>query len=142
VERTRGPTVSDPPCTFAGDLQANQSESREGMVGLFGAIVGALLAAVKPRASLVLENLALRQQLAVLRRTTSRPRLRPIDRAFWVVLRRVWSRWGEVLAIVQPATVIAWHRRRFRRFWAQKSRRSGRPALEGEVVALIERMAR
>jgi hypothetical protein len=87
------------------------------MVGLLQAIVRALLSALKPRTSLVLENLALRQQLAVLRRATPRPRLRPIDRAFWVVLRSVWSRWGEVLAIVQPATVIAWHRRGFQRFW-------------------------
>jgi transposase InsO family protein len=112
------------------------------MVALLQAIVGALLAALKPRASLVLENLALRQQLAVLRRATRRPRVRPIDRAFWVALRSVWSRWSEALAIVQPATVIAWHRRGFRRFWSQKSRRLGRPPLDREVVALIERMGR
>jgi transposase InsO family protein len=106
------------------------------------AIVGALLAAVRPRASLVIENLALRQQLAILRRATPRPRLRPVDRAFWVVLSRTWSRWAEVLAIVKPATVIAWHRRGFARFWAKKSRRIGRPPLAAEIVALIERMAR
>lgn len=73
---------------------------------VLNAFVGALFAAVKPRANLVAENLALRQQLAVLRRSTPRPRLRPIDRAFWVVLSRTWRRWADVLAIVQPATVV------------------------------------
>jgi putative transposase len=108
---------------------------------LLEAIVGALLAGLRPRASLVAENLALRQQLAVLRRQTSRPQLRPVDRAFWVVLSRIWSRWADALAIVKPATVIGWHRRGFARFWRHKSRRPGRPPLGREVVELIERMA-
>jgi hypothetical protein len=56
------------------------------MLALLEAVVGALLAALRPRASLIVENLVLRQQLAILRRATSRPRLRPIDRAFWVVV--------------------------------------------------------
>jgi len=94
---------------------------------LLQAIVGSLVAALRPRASLVAENLALRQQLAILHRATPRPHLRPIDRAFWVVLSKVWSRWSGVLAIVKPATVIAWHRRAFARFWVWKSRRVGRP---------------
>jgi hypothetical protein len=55
-------------------------------------------------------NLVLRQQLAVMR-VGRRPRLRPIDRAFWIVVSRAWSRWVDVLAIVKPATVIGWHRR-------------------------------
>jgi hypothetical protein len=74
---------------------------------------GALLSAFQPRASLVAENLVLRRQLATLRRTTRRPRLRPIDRPFWVLLSRVWSRWVDVLVIVRPETVIAWYRRGF-----------------------------
>jgi hypothetical protein len=83
------------------------------MLTILEAFVGALLAALRPRASLVAENLVLRQQLAILRRATPRPRLRRIDRAFWLVASRVWSRWAECLAIVQPGTVIAWHRRGF-----------------------------
>jgi putative transposase len=109
---------------------------------ILAAVVGALLSAFKPRASLVAENLALRQQLTTLRRAVPRPRLRPVDRAFWVLLSRVWSRWTDVLAIVRPATVIAWHRRGFARFWAWKSRRTGRPSLCDELVQLIEKMAR
>ena len=112
------------------------------MLALLEAVIGALLAAVRSRASLVVENLVLRQQLAILRRATPRPRLRPIDRAFWVVVCRIWSRWADSLAIVQPATVIAWHRRGFARFWAWKSQRVGRPTLAPELVRLIERMSR
>jgi hypothetical protein len=59
------------------------------MFAILVAVFGALLSAVQPRASLVTENLVLRQQLATLRRATPRPRLRPIDRAFWVPLSRV-----------------------------------------------------
>ena len=111
------------------------------VLALLRAVLGAFLAAFRPKASLVLEDLALRHQLAVLRRATPRPRLRPVDRAFWVALSRSWSRWTDVLAIVKPATVVAWHRRGFARFWAKKSRPIGRPPLADEVVALIRRMA-
>ena len=106
------------------------------------AVVGALLAALRPRASLVAGNLVLRQQLAILRRANPRPRLRPIDRAFWVIVSRLFSRWADTLAIVRPATVIEWHRRGFARWWAWKSRPVGRPPLAPELVSLIERMAR
>ena len=64
------------------------------------AIVGALVSAFRSRASLVAENLVLRQQLAVLK-VGRRPRLTPVDRAFWVVVSRVWTRWVDVLAIVK-----------------------------------------
>jgi putative transposase len=111
------------------------------VLALVEAILGTLASALRSRASLVAENLALRQQLAVLR-VGRRPRLRPIDRAFWVVLSRAWSRWVDVLAIVKPATVIGWHRHGCARFWAYKSRRAGRPPLAPEVIELIVRMAR
>jgi hypothetical protein len=58
-----------------------------------------------------LENLALRHQIGVLQRSTRRcPRLTPVDRLVWVWLSRVWSGWRSTLAIVQPETVLAWHR--------------------------------
>ena len=63
------------------------------------------------------ENLALRQQLAVLRHSVKRPRLRPRDRIFWVWLSRLWRDWLSVLVIVQPDTVIQWHRQGFRLYW-------------------------
>ena len=111
------------------------------MLAVVTAILGALRAVVRRRSSLVLENLALRQQLAVLRRTVARPGLRPADRAFWVFLSRGWSRWIDALIIVKPATVVSWHRHGFSRFWARKSRRVGRPPLDAGIVALIERMS-
>jgi putative transposase len=101
----------------------------------------ALLAA---RASLVAENLALRQQITVLQRSVPRPRLRARDRLFWVWLSRWFGGWRSWLAIVKPATVIAWHRQGFRLFWRRKSpgAKPGRPPIPPEMLALIRRMAR
>jgi hypothetical protein len=115
---------SDSPATAAA-VRVNVAV----VFAIVSALFGALVAAFRPRASLVLEIIVLRLQLAVLKRARPRPPVRPIDRAFWVVVSRVWSRWGDALAIVKPATVIAWHRRGFARFWAWKSRRVGRPVL-------------
>src|SRR5919106_4380100 len=67
---------------------------------------------------LALENLALRQQLAVYKRTVIRPPLRRTDRLFWVGLARAWTGWRQPLVIVTPATVLRWQRRRFREYWA------------------------
>ena len=111
------------------------------MLELLVAILGAVRAALRSRASLVAENLALRQQLAVLRRKTKRLQLLPVDRAFWIVLSSMWSRWADALAIVKPETVIGWHRRGFARFWACKSKRVGRPPIHPELIELIVRMA-
>jgi len=110
------------------------------VVAFLMAVVGALRAALRSRVSLVAENLALRQQLAILRRQTKRARLTPLDRGFWIVLSRAWSRWPQSLAIVKPETVIRWHRRGFARFWAWKSKRRGRPPIKPEIIRLIVRM--
>ena len=106
------------------------------------AVARAFLAIFACRADLILENLALRQQVAVLQRKHPRPRLRASDRVFWLALRRCWPRWKETLAIVQPETVIRWHREGFRRYWCWKSRpRAGRPSTTAEIRALVRRMA-
>ena len=90
----------------------------------------------------VILELALRQQLAVYHRTRPRPRLRPIDRAFWVAMRRWSSRWAETLVVVKPETVIRWHRAGFRLCWRRISRPGpGRPRIPTEVRDLIRRMA-
>ena len=60
-----------------------------------------------------LENIALRHQLAVYKRTVKRPALRPADRLFWAWLARLWPGWQKALEFVQPGTVIAWQRKRF-----------------------------
>jgi hypothetical protein len=93
-----------------------------------------------------LENLALRHQVGVLRRTAGnrRPHLNRWDRGLGVVLSRLWTGWQQVLAIVQPSTVVRWHRDAFRCFWPKKSRagRSGRPTLDGEIRGLIAKMSK
>ena len=83
------------------------------------------LRGVRTHHALVLENLALRHQLAVLQRAAPRPRLRPSDRLVWVLLYRLWSGWADALAFVKPETVIRWHRTGFKLFWNWKSRRKG-----------------
>jgi putative transposase len=111
------------------------------MFALLIAIVGALRAGFRSRSGLVAENLALRQQVAVLKRGQPRLRLHPLDRAFWVMLSGSWSRWSDALAIVKPATVVAWHRRGFARFWTKKSRPIGRPPTGDAIIDLIGRLA-
>ena len=113
------------------------------MASMLTLILTGLLFALRTRRALALENLALRHQLAVLQRAAPRPRLRRSDRLFWVLLSRLWRGWAEAVSIVQPETVIRWHRTGFRLFWTWKSRRHGpgRPAVAPEVRALIRRMA-
>ena len=95
------------------------------------------------RATLVAENLALRQQLAALHHRSPSPRLRVRDRLFWVLLLRWFPNWQSWLAIVQPDTVIRWHREGFRLFWRRNSRgKPGRPTVPRDVQALIRRMAK
>ena len=92
---------------------------------------------------LALENLALHQQLAVYKRTTARPGLRPADRLFWAGLARAWAGWRRALVIVSPDTVLRWQRRRFREYWTQLSRppTGGRPRIDTDITALIRSMA-
>jgi hypothetical protein len=64
---------------------------------------------------LLAEIAALRQQLAIYKRTVPRPKIRAADRMLWVTLLRLWSGWRDALVIVKPETVIAWQRSAFRR---------------------------
>src|SRR6266849_4104048 len=82
--------------------------------------------------AIALENLALRQQLAVFRRTVSRPPLRTRDRLFWVLLAKAWRDWRTALIVVQPDTVVRWHRQWLRRRWTQRST----PNRPGRAVSL------
>ena len=109
------------------------------------ALVGALSCWCKTSAELRLENLALRQQLSVLRRSVpKRLRLTSADRVFWVWMKRVWSRWQDALLIVKPETVLAWHRKGFRLFWTWRVRhgKPGCPGVPPEVRELIRMISR
>ena len=103
-------------------------------------IAGTLRSSIRSHRVLALENLALRQQLATLKFRYPRPQLTDSDRMFWVVLSRLWPGRTSVLHIVQPATVIRWHRQGFRYYWRWKSRRRGRPRIDWETRQLIRRM--
>ena len=96
-----------------------------------------------PRVELMAEILALRQQLAILNRTTKRPSLRFRDRLFWIVLARFWQSWRSPLLIVKPDTVIKWHCQGFRLYWRWKSKSSlpGRPQIGPEIRNLIRRLS-
>ena len=103
-------------------------------------ILGTLQSSVRDQRELALENLALRQQLATLKFSGSRLKLMDSDRLFWVALSRFWPQWTSVVHIVQPATVIRWHRQGFRYYWRWKSRPRGRPRIDTETRQLIRRM--
>jgi hypothetical protein len=94
-------------------------------------------------ARLTAENIALRQQLIVLKRNQYRPALNERDRLFWVLLSHIWSGWRSAIVIVQPDTVVRWHKRAFNLYWRRKSRggKRGRPPLNPEVKALILQIA-
>ena len=105
-------------------------------------LFGTLFSALKGRRDLALENLALRQQLAVYAQNNRRPRLTSADRTFWMLLVSAWDAWRDSIRVVQPETVLRWHREGFRRHWTKKSRRPGRPAVAQEIRALIARMCK
>jgi len=100
-------------------------------------------ASLKSRRNLLLENLALRHQLVVLSRNARRPRLNPLDRALWAWLAHTWRRWRIRLRVVQPETVIQWHREGFRLFWKWKSRpaKPGRKTVTPNTITLIRNMS-
>src|SRR6266550_7855604 len=92
--------------------------------------------------AVALENLALRQQLAVFKRTVPRPPLRPRDRLFWVLLAHAWRNWRSALIVVQPETVVGWHRQWLRRRWTHRSTsgRPGRPRTTTASRTLVNQM--
>jgi putative transposase len=95
----------------------------------------------RSRSDTDLEILALRQQVAVLKRKRPRPKLNSWDRLFWTALRQCWSRWADVLVLVKPDTVIGWHRAGFRLYWrfrrlAQENQDWGAPRIHGELQKL------
>lgn len=111
------------------------------MFHLISILLRALVSGFQSRQGLVLENLTLRHQLMVLQRTAGKPKLREGDRFLWVLLQSCWLDWQRALVLVRPRTVLSWHRRAFRWFWRWKSQiRTGRPALNQELAALIRQM--
>ncbi len=107
-------------------------------------VAGTVVDLARSRPSLIAENALLRQQLIILRRSVKRPRCTPIDRALLVLLASRVRAWRSALLIVQPDTLLRWHRHLFCRVWRQKSRSTAaahRPPLAPETIALIREMA-
>jgi len=112
-------------------------------MSVFHLVAALVRSLVADRAGLAAEDLALRQQLAILQQKSKTPRLRKRDRILWTLLSRIWADWRSALLIVQPDTVVGWHRQGFKLFWRWKSRaKRGRPAVDAEIRNLIRRMSR
>src|ERR1700680_5251987 len=113
------------------------------MFRFVGLCFGVLVRVFRGRQSLLLENLALRQQLVALKRRHPRPSLGLFDKLFWVIARRVWSAWKQSLIIVMPETIVRWHRTGFCIHWrliSRVRRQVGRRPTPKEVRELIFRM--
>jgi hypothetical protein len=106
-------------------------------------LVGTFLRSLfKSRRQLVLENLALRQQVTLLRQSVKRPRATPADKLFWIFFSRYVDGWRTTVHALHPDTVVRWHRRGFRLYWRWKSRgpKPGRPAIDTALRKLIREM--
>ena len=112
-------------------------------MAIIRAILGLLGVMFADRGELVVEILALRQQLAVEQQSTRRLELGKADKIFWVWLSRLWSNWRSAV-VVQPATVLRWHRQGFKLYWRWRSKRRtpGRPKTAAEIRELTRRMCR
>jgi len=96
------------------------------MFDLFCVWFEAALRIFRDRQNLLLENLALREQLVVLKRRHPKPKLGLLDKLFWVAACQFWSHWKESLLLVMPETVVRWHRAGFRLYWATLCKVCGR----------------
>jgi hypothetical protein len=97
----------------------------------------------RSRSHLLLENLALRQQLLGLKKRHPRPQVSNSDKLFWVILRQFWPEWRHALILVHPETVVRWHRAGFKLYWTWLSRRrvrAGRKCISKELRELIFRL--
>jgi putative transposase len=114
------------------------------MIRWLNLVLHLAVAGLKSRQSLLLEMLALQHQLLVLNRSSKRPRLTPLDRVLWAWLSQAWGGWKSRLCLVQPSTVLQWHRAGFRLFWRWKSgpHKSGRKTLAPDSIHLIRQMSR
>ena len=103
-------------------------------------IIGLFSDLTRSHRDLVVENALLRQQLIVLKRQIKRPQLTNRDSVGLVFLSHFTRFWKQASHIVQPDTLLRWHRELFRKSWRKKSQ--GKPKISAETIALIEKMAK
>jgi len=107
---------------YAPPLELEETMAPRLMLQLMQIMLALVQALMASRMELALENLALRQQVAALKRERPRPRLTDLDRLFWVALRDRWSDWANALIIVKPETVVRWYQAAFKRHWCHGPR--------------------
>ena len=110
------------------------------LIKIFGLLVETMKALNKNKQDLIMENLALRQQLANYQQKIVKPEIDDQDRAFWVALSEKWDNWADTLIIVKPETVIHWRKQRFKKFWkkkCQEGKKPGRPKIDAYIRKLI-----
>jgi hypothetical protein len=96
------------------------------MIAALRHLIGWTFGVFRSRQDLILENLALRQQLLALHTNRPQRRLSSMHKLFWIALRRFWSGWKKPLILVTPKTVVAWHRAGFQLYWRWLSRETSR----------------
>jgi putative transposase len=105
-------------------------------------VPGTLADLTRGKLELLAENALLRQQLIILRRQVKRPTYRKTDRLLLVFLARMARTWKQALFLVQPETLLRWHRELFRLFWKRKTKACARKSkLSPETICLIKEMA-
>ena len=107
---------------------------------LYRIICTIIFLAVRSKQTLILENIALRQQIIILQRSVKRPKFNNNDRLFWIWLSSIWDNWKSVILIAKPETIVGWHRKGFKAYWKWKSRRAGRPTIDWELIKLIRKL--
>src|SRR5262252_2194847 len=121
------------PCRYSGFVPSDKISA---MFPSLRHLVGWVVIAFRPRQDLILENLALRQQLLVLHAKRPRRRLSTRQKFFWVALRKLWQGWKQPLILVSPRTVVEWHRAGFWLYWKWLSRTrrlGGRPLVDEQI---------
>ena len=114
------------------------------LVGFFFVLIKFIQIVRKSKSELIIENLALRQQLAIYQTKKTKPRLTNFDRSFWIALKQSWNEWIDHLIIVKPETVVDWQKRRFNKHWTKistQNKKPGRKRIKKEIRDLIYRMA-
>ncbi len=146
--RPSGPIHHDTPSSKQDSDSNRSSESpniaipMQAPLHLLALVVRCIPAFFRSHREQVIVELALRQQLATYDLQKTKPRLTPLDRAFWVTLSRLWPQWKRALVIVKPDTVVRWHRKGFKLYWRWISRPGpGRPPISAEARVLIKRLA-
>ena len=126
---------------FISRVKQHLKQWRKPIIGSIA--VGSLSDLRRSRKDLIIENAILRQQLIVLKRQVKRPLLTQGDRVRFVLLARLTEYWQQALHIIQPDTLLRWHRDLFHRYWRLKSKLENRePRTSPETIELIQQMAR